>query len=67
MDGWTQYQQLASSTGYIFFLVIALWSLLAGIIYWAFVSGSTSLKEEVKFKFVEDDHPVASDAAAREV
>lgn len=67
MDGWTQYQDLAPSTGYIFLLVIALWCLLAGIIYWAFTSGSTSMKEEIKFKFVEDDQPVSPDSPVREV
>lgn len=58
MGEWTEFRELASSTGYIFLVIILLWSLLAGIIYWAFVSGSTSMKEEVKFKVVEDDKPV---------
>ncbi|HWI61668.1 MAG TPA: hypothetical protein VNT75_07525 [Symbiobacteriaceae bacterium] len=58
MGEWTNFRDLASSTGYIFLVVILLWCLLAGIIYWAFVSGSTSMKEEVKFKVVEDDKPV---------
>jgi hypothetical protein len=56
---WTEFRELASSTGYIFLVVILLWSLLAGIIYWAFVSGTTSMKEEVKFKVIEDDQPVS--------
>lgn len=55
---WTQFRELASSTGYIFLVIILLWCLLAGIIYWAFVSGTTSMQEEVKFKVVEDDKPV---------
>ncbi len=59
MGEWTEFQELASSTGYIFLVVILLWSLLAGIIYWAFVSGTTSMKEEVKFKVLEDDRPVS--------
>jgi hypothetical protein len=59
VDNWTQYNELASSTGYIFLLVILLWSMLAGIIYWAFVSGTTSMNEEVKFKLLEDDKPVS--------
>lgn len=59
MGEWTEFQELASSTGYIFLVVILLWSLLAGIIYWAFVSGTTSMKEEVKFKVLEDDQPVS--------
>ena len=58
MGEWTNFADLASSTGYIFLVVILLWSLLAGIIYWAFVSGTTSMNEGVKFKFVEDDKPV---------
>lgn len=59
MGEWTTYSDLASSTGTIFLMVILLWSLLAVIIYWAFVSGSTSMKEEVKFKLLEDDKPVS--------
>ncbi|HLN65068.1 MAG TPA: hypothetical protein VK464_26400 [Symbiobacteriaceae bacterium] len=59
MGEWTEFRELASSTGYIFLVVILLWSLLAGIIYWAFVSGTTSMKEEVKFKVIEDDQPVS--------
>lgn len=58
MDGWSQFQELASSTGYILLLVMLLWTLLAAIIYWAFVSGTTSMGENVKFKVVEDDKPV---------
>ncbi|HWI53801.1 MAG TPA: hypothetical protein VNT01_16810 [Symbiobacteriaceae bacterium] len=58
MWDWTQFRELASSTGYIFLVIILLWCLLAGIICWAFVSGTTSMKEEVKFKIVEDDKPV---------
>lgn len=58
MGEWTQYRELYSSTGYIFLVMILIWSLLAGIIYWAFTRGATSMKEEVKFKVVEDDKPV---------
>ncbi|MDF2628000.1 MAG: hypothetical protein K0R39_1831 [Symbiobacteriaceae bacterium] len=58
MGDWTEFRELASSTGYIFLVMILIWSVLAGIIYWAFVSGSTSMQEEVKFKVVEDDKPV---------
>jgi hypothetical protein len=58
MDNWTQFQELASSTGYILLLVMLLWTGLAVIIYWAFVSGTTSMGENVKFKVVEDDKPV---------
>lgn len=59
MDGWSQFHELASSTGYILLLVMLLWTLLAVIIYWAFVSGTTSMDENVKFKVVEDDKPIA--------
>jgi hypothetical protein len=59
MDGWSQFYELASSTGYILLVVMLLWTLLAVIIYWAFVSGTTSMDENVKFKVVEDDKPVA--------
>ena len=55
---YSEYQELAQSTGFIFIFVIAIWCLLAGIIYWAFVSGATSMQEKVKFRLVEDDKPV---------
>ena len=58
MGEWTEFRELASSTGYIFLVIILIWTVLAGIRYWAFVSGSTSMQEEVKFKVVEDDKPV---------
>ncbi|HYF80884.1 MAG TPA: hypothetical protein VD973_27550 [Symbiobacteriaceae bacterium] len=58
MGEWTEFRELASSTGYIFLVIILIWTVLAGIMYWAFVSGSTSMQEEVKFKVVEDDKPV---------
>lgn len=56
---WTQFGELASSTGFILLLVLLLWAALAGVITWAFVSGSTSMGENAKFKVVEDDEPVA--------
>ncbi|MFZ5826007.1 MAG: hypothetical protein ACOY94_17060 [Bacillota bacterium] len=56
---WTQFQELASSTGFILMLVILLWATLAVIIYWAYVSGATSMGENVKYKVVEDDEPVS--------
>lgn len=56
---WTQFPELAQSTGFIFLMVILLWALLAVVIYWAFVSGTTSMGESVKFKVVEDDEPVS--------
>lgn len=57
---WTKFPELASSTGYILLVVVLLWILLAGIIYWAFISGTTTLDEDVKFKVVEDDQPLIS-------
>jgi hypothetical protein len=59
MWNWTEFRELASSTGYVFLVIIILWCALAGIIYWAFVSGTTSMKEDVKYKVVEDDKPVS--------
>lgn len=56
---WTQFGELASSTGFILLLVVLLWAMLAGVIYWAFVSGATTMGEKVKFKVVEDDKPVS--------
>lgn len=56
---WTQFGELASSTGFILLLIMLLWTALAVIIYWAFVSGTTSMGESVKFKVVEDDKPVS--------
>lgn len=56
---WRQFSELGPSTGYIFLVVILLWVALALVIYWAFVSGTTSMGEEAKFKVVEDDRPVS--------
>ncbi len=56
---WTRFEDLAQSTGWILLLVILLWSLMGGIIYWAFIRGATSMKEDVKYRFVEDDKPVS--------
>lgn len=58
MDGWTQFSELAQSTGVIALLVLTLWMLVGGIIYYAIATGTTSMKEEVKFKMTEDDKPV---------
>jgi hypothetical protein len=59
MWNWTEFRELAASTGYVFLVIIILWCALAAIIYWAFVSGTTSMKEDVKYKVVEDDKPVS--------
>lgn len=56
---WTQFQELASSTGFILMLIVLLWAALAVVIYWAYISGATSMGESVKFKVVEDDKPVS--------
>ncbi len=56
---WTQFPELASSTGYILLFMMLIWIGLAVVMYWAFVSGTTSNDETVKFKIVEDDKPVA--------
>lgn len=56
---WTQFYELAQSTGYVFFLVLMLWFLLGAILYWAIASGTTSMKEEIKLQFVEDDKPIS--------
>lgn len=45
--------------GYNLLAIVLVWCLLAGITYWALVSGSASMKEEVKYKVVEDDKPVS--------
>ena len=56
---WTQFSELASSTGYILMFMMLVWAILAVVIYWAFVSGSTSMGENVKFKVIEDDDPIS--------
>lgn len=40
-------------------LIVLLWAALAVVIYWAYISGTTSMGESVKFKVVEDDKPVS--------
>jgi hypothetical protein len=55
---WREFGELAVSTGLILLAVIFLWMLLALVIYWAIRSGTTSMKEEVKYRIVEDDKPL---------
>jgi len=56
---WTQFPELASSTGYILLFTVLIWVGLACVMYWSYVSGTTSSSENVKFKIVEDDKPVS--------
>jgi len=55
---WTAWRDLLPSTGYIFLVVLLLWIMLGGIIYYAFVAGATSMKEDVKYRVVEHDPPI---------
>lgn len=55
---WLRFEDLAQSTGLIFLIVVALWSMLVGLFYWAFARGAGSMGEDVKYKMVEDDRPV---------
>lgn len=43
--------------GILVLAVLLVWCVLGGLVCWAWVSGSTSMKEDVKFKVVEDDKP----------
>lgn len=54
-----QFSDLSQSTGAILLAILALWSIVASIICWALVSGATSMREDVKFKFVADDQPLS--------
>ena len=56
---WTEFPELASSTGFILMFMVLVWAVLAGVIYWAFISGSTTMGESVKFKMIEDDEPIS--------
>jgi polyferredoxin len=56
---WTEFYELASSTGFILLFMLLVWAVLAGAIYWSYVSGSGSMGEAVKFRLLEDDEPVA--------
>lgn len=55
---WTEFSELASSTGFILMLMLLVWAMLAAVIYWAFVSGAASMGESVKFRLLEDDEPI---------
>lgn len=55
---WTEFSELASSTGFILMLMLLVWATLAGVIYWAFASGTASMDESVKFRLLEDDKPI---------
>ncbi len=56
---WTRFGDLSVSSGFLLIAVLALWALVAVVMYWAFLSGSTSMNEDVKYKYVEDDKPIA--------
>jgi len=56
---WTRFSDLNVSSGFLLLIVLVLWALLAVVMYWAFASGSASMKEDVKYKYVEDDQPIA--------
>lgn len=55
---WTRFSDLSVSSGFLLIAVMVLWAALAVVMYWAFMSGSTSMNEEVKYKYVEDDKPI---------
>ena len=55
---WTRFSDLSVSSGFLLIIVLALWAVVAVVMYWAFLSGSTSMDEDVKYKYVEDDKPV---------
>ncbi len=55
---WTRFSDLNVSSGFLLIIVLALWAVVAVVMYWAFLSGSTSMDEDVKYKYVEDDKPV---------
>lgn len=55
---WTQFSDLAESTGFIFLAVLLLWTLMGFIIYWAIAVGATSMGEGAKYRMIEDDAPI---------
>jgi len=56
---WTRFVDLAPSSGVLLLFILAVWALIALVMYWAFASGTTSMGEGVKFKYVKDDDPVS--------
>ena len=56
---WTRFSDLNLSSGTLLLAVLALWALVAVAMYWAFRSGTASMDENVKYKYVEDDKPIA--------
>jgi len=50
--------EIAQSTGILLLAVLAIWSLLALLMYWAHTSGAASFSEEVKYRMVKDDEPI---------
>lgn|GEM_PF-1526998 len=59
MLAWTRFADLAQSTGFIVMVMLTLWTLMGLVIYWAISRGAASMKENVKFRIVQDDEPVA--------
>lgn len=60
---WTEFADLAQSTGSIILAMLTLWTLMGLIIYWAVSRGAASMKEGVKFRMVADDEPVSQGGA----
>lgn len=56
---WTEFADLAQSTGFLVLAMLTLWTLMGLIIYWAISRGAASMKENVKFRVVQDDEPVS--------
>lgn len=56
---WTQFSDLAPANGLLLLIILLVWGLIALVMYWAFSSGTSSMGEGVKFKYVKDDDPVS--------
>jgi len=56
---WTRFADLAPSNVLLLLVVLLIWALIIGGMFWAFRSGSASMGEDVKWKYVKDDEPVS--------
>jgi hypothetical protein len=55
------FSSIAPSTGVILLVLLLIWAAVMVILYWGFSSGTTSLREKVKMKVVQDDEPIRDD------
>lgn len=52
------FSSIAQSTGWIFLLLLLIWSAIGVILYWGFSTGTTSMRETTTVDLTQDDEPI---------